>query len=145
MVTEALLEEVIFERRIRRRSIGYCGLHISVGHLPEEGFHCGRYHAFPGSASLPDRIHRTAFRRSGRQRRQPQTAVGFAAQSRFRCVDRAFRVPPFGNWWMGWRFTTSFGAEKKQETFSDFLLGGAAGGRLVFSFESSGQGGPMMK
>jgi hypothetical protein len=45
----------------------------------------------------------------------------------------------------GWRFTTSFGAEKKQETFSDFLLGGAAGGRLVFSFESSGQGGPMMK
>jgi len=31
---------------------------------------------------------------------------------------------------MGWRFTTSFGAEKKQETFSDFLLGvplGAAG------------------
>jgi hypothetical protein len=23
---------------------------------------------------------------------------------------------------MGWRFTTSFGAEKKQETFSDFLL-----------------------
>ena len=25
-------------------------------------------------------IHRTAFRRSGRQRRQPQTAVGFAAQ-----------------------------------------------------------------
>ena len=100
---------------------------------------------FPGSASLPDRIHRTAFRRSGRQRRQPQTAVGFAAQSRFRCVDRAFRVPPFGNWWMGWRFTTSFGAEKKQETFSDFLLGGAAGGRLVFSFESSGQGGPMMK
>ena len=28
--------------------------------------------------------------------------------------------------------------------FQDFLLGGAAGGRLVFSFESSGQGGPMM-
>ena len=25
--------------------------------------------------------------------------------------------PPFGNWWMGWRFTTSFWAEKKQETF----------------------------
>ena len=45
---------------------------------------------------------------------------------------------------MGWRFTTSFGAEKKQETFSDFLLGGAAGGRLVFSFESSGQDGPMI-
>ena len=37
------------------------------------------------------------------------------------------------------------GQKKKQETFSDFLLGGAAGGRLVFSFESSGQGGPMMK
>ena len=60
-------------------------------------------------------------------------------------IIRAFRVPPFCDWWMGWRFTTSFGAEKKQETFSDFLLGGAAGGRLVFSFESSGQGGPMMK
>ena len=43
---------------------------------------------------------------------------------------------------MGWRFTTSFGAEKAG-AFSDFLLGGAAGGRLVFSFESSGQGGPM--
>ncbi|RHV85890.1 hypothetical protein DXA97_14945 [Clostridium sp. OF09-36] len=28
--------------------------------------------------------------------------------------------------------------------FQDFLLGGAAGGRLVFSFESSGQVGPMM-
>lgn len=36
-------------------------------------------------------------------------------------------------------------AKKKQETVHDFLLGGAAGGRLVFSFESSGQGGPMMK
>jgi hypothetical protein len=35
-------------------------------------------------------------------------------------------------------------AKKKQETVSDFLLGGAAGGRLVFSFESSGQCGPMM-
>ena len=46
--------------------------------------------------------------------------AGCAAQSRFRCVDRAFRVPPFGNWWMGWRFTTSFWAEKKQETFFRF-------------------------
>ena len=26
-------------------------------------------------------------------------------------------VTPFGNWWMGWRFTTSFWAEKKQEIF----------------------------
>ena len=34
--------------------------------------------------------------------------------------DRAFRVPPFGNWWMGWRFTTSFWTEKKQETFFRF-------------------------
>ena len=51
-----------------------------MGRLPGAEFHCGQYHAFPGSASLPDRIHRTAFRRSGRQRRQPQTAVGFAAQ-----------------------------------------------------------------
>ena len=46
---------------------------------------------------------------------------------------------------MGWWFATSFWAKEKQETVSDFLLGGAAGGRLVFSFESSGQGGPMMK
>jgi hypothetical protein len=35
--------------------------------------------------------------------------------------------------------------QEKQETVSDFLLGGAAGGRLVFSFESSGQVGPMME
>jgi hypothetical protein len=34
--------------------------------------------------------------------------------------------------------------KKKQETVSDFLPGGAAGGRLVFSFESSGQIGPML-
>jgi len=42
----------------------------------------------------------------------------------------AFCVPPFGNWWMGWRFTTSFWAEKSRQPFSDFLLGvplGAAG------------------
>jgi len=34
---------------------------------------------------------------------------------------------------MGWRFTTSFWAEKKQETFSDFLLGvpPVGGGYLV--------------
>ena len=35
-------------------------------------------------------------------------------------------------------------AKKKQEPFHDFLLGGAAGGRLVFSFESSSQVDPMM-
>lgn len=35
--------------------------------------------------------------------------------------------------------------KKSREPVKDFLLGGAAGGRLVFSFESSGQGGPMMK
>ena len=61
-------------------SKGYCGLHISVGHLPGAGFHCGRYHAFPDSASLAGRIHRTVFRHSGKQRRQSQTAVGCAAQ-----------------------------------------------------------------
>ena len=54
--------------------------YISVGHLPGAGFHCGRYHAFPGSASLAGRIHRTVFRHSGKQRRQSQTAVGCAAQ-----------------------------------------------------------------
>ena len=60
--------------------LGYCGLHISVGHLPGAGFHCGRYHAFPGSASLAGHIHRKAFRHSGKQRRQPQTAAGCAEQ-----------------------------------------------------------------
>jgi hypothetical protein len=29
---------------------------------------------------------------------------------------------------MGWWFTTSFWAKEKQETVSDFLLGGATGG-----------------
>ena len=46
------------------------------------GFHCGRYHAFPDSASLAGRIHRTAFRRSGKQRRQPQTAAGGGMHNR---------------------------------------------------------------
>jgi len=32
----------------------------------------------------------------------------------------AFRVPPFYAWWMGWSFTTSFLAEKKQEIFFRF-------------------------
>ena len=80
----------------------------------------------------------------GKQRRQPQTAAGCAAQSRFRCVDRAFRVPPFGNWWMGWRFTTSFWAEKKAgDLFSDFLLVVPLFGGGVFSCKSSGQVDPM--
>jgi len=30
--------------------------------------------------------------------------------------------------WMGWWFATSFWAKEKQETVSDFLLGGATGG-----------------
>ena len=29
-------------------------------------------------------------------------------------------VSLLGNWWIGWRFTTSFWAEKKQETFFRF-------------------------
>ena len=78
-----------------------------------------------------------------KQRRQSQTAVGCAAQSWFRCVDRAFRVPPFGNWWMGWRFTTSFWAEKSRIPLSDFLLGMPLCGRRVFSCKSSGQVDPM--
>ena len=36
----------------------------------------------------------------------------------------------------------AFGQRKSRKPFHDFLLGGTAGGRLVFSFESSGQGGP---
>jgi len=41
-------------------------------------------------------------------------------------------------------FLPASGQRKSRKPFHDFLLGGAAGGRLVFSFESSGQGGPMM-
>ena len=42
------------------------------------------------------------------------------------------------------RFSTSFWAEKKQETFlSDFLLGVPLCGRRVFSCKSSGQVDPM--
>ena len=36
------------------------------------------------------------------------------------------------------------GKRKAGNLFQDFLLGGAAGGRLVFSFESLGQVDPMM-
>ena len=39
---------------------------------------------------------------------------------KIRCVDMAFCVPPFYAWWMGWSFTTSFLAEKKQEIFFRF-------------------------
>jgi len=41
-------------------------------------------------------------------------------------------------------FLPASGQRKSRKPFHDFLLGGAADGRLVFSFESSGQGGPMM-
>ena len=46
--------------------------------------------------------------------------------------------------WMGWWFATSLWAKEKQETVSDFLLGGAAGERLIFNCKSSGHVGPMM-
>ena len=83
---EAILSRIVqAKEKVLSVSMGvsgirYYGLHTPAGHLLGAESHCGRYHAFPGSASLPDRIHRTAFRRSGRQRRQPQTAVGFAVQ-----------------------------------------------------------------
>ena len=67
--------------QLARRSIRYYGLHTPAGHLLGAESHCGRYHAFPGSASLAGRIHRTAFRHSGKQRRQPQTAADCAEQS----------------------------------------------------------------
>ncbi|KAA8500927.1 hypothetical protein FNY66_10765 [Mediterraneibacter catenae] len=41
-------------------------------------------------------------------------------------------------------FSRRPGIKRAGNLFQDFLLGGAAGGRLVFSFESSGQVGPMM-
>ena len=80
---------------LRRRSIRYYGLHTPAGHLLGAESHCGRYHAFPGSALLAGRIHRTAFRRFGKQRRQQQTGGCYAGRWRFDCVDRAFSVPPF--------------------------------------------------
>ncbi|MBC8628102.1 hypothetical protein H8712_05650 [Blautia stercoris] len=41
-------------------------------------------------------------------------------------------------------FLPASGQRKSRKPFHDFLLGGAAGGRLVFSFESSSQVDPMM-
>ena len=61
------------------------------------------------NALLLDRIHKTAFRRFGRQRRQQQTGGCYVGRWKFHCVDRAFRVPPFRFW-----------TEKKQETFFRF-------------------------
>ena len=37
------------------------------------------------------------------------------------------------------------GQQKSSKSFSDLLLSLAAGGRLIFSFESSGQGAPKIK
>ncbi|MZL69338.1 hypothetical protein GT748_00525 [Bittarella massiliensis] len=37
------------------------------------------------------------------------------------------------------------GIKRAGNLFQDFLLGGAAGGRLVFGFESSGQIGPKIR
>jgi len=42
-------------------------------------------------------------------------------------------------------FLPASGQRKSRKPFHDFLLGGAASGRLVFSFESSDQVGPKMK
>ena len=41
-------------------------------------------------------------------------------------------------------FSRCPGIKRAGNLFQDFLLGGAAGGRLVFSFESSGQAGSMI-
>jgi len=41
-------------------------------------------------------------------------------------------------------FSRRPGKKRAGNLFQDFLLGGAAGGRLVFGFESSGQDGPMI-
>ena len=46
------------------------------------------------------------------QRSQRQSAVAAAA---YQSGEKLFC-----DWWMGWRFTTSFWAEKKQETFFRF-------------------------
>ncbi|MZH54265.1 hypothetical protein GT664_00520 [[Clostridium] innocuum] len=42
-------------------------------------------------------------------------------------------------------FSRRPGIKRAGNLFQDFLLGGAAGGRLVFSFESSGHVGPKME
>src|SRR5699024_11328262 len=42
-----------------------------------------------------------------------------------------------------WTFSRCPGIKRAGNLFQDFLLGGAAGGWLVFSFESSDQGGPI--
>ena len=63
----------------------FCEYDQEVKHYPEKR----------GSASLAGRIHRTAFRRFGKQRRQQQTGGCYAGRWRFDCVDRAFSVPPF--------------------------------------------------
>ena len=49
-------------------------------------------------------------------------------------------------WLIGWGggLPPHFGQKKSRKTVSDFLLGDAASGRRVFSFESWGQVGPMM-
>ena len=43
-----------------------------------------------------------------------------------------------------WRLSFLGNRKKSRKSLKDFLLRGGAGGRLVFSFESSGQGDPMM-
>ena len=48
-------------------------------------------------------------------------------------------------WSVTFPFSQHPGKEKAENLFQDFLLDGAAGGRLVFSLESSGQVGPKMK
>ena len=53
---------------------------------------------------------------SGGNRRLPLTALN----NRDFVVWTGHFVSLLGNWWMGWRFTTSFWAEKKQETFFRF-------------------------
>ena len=72
----------------------------------------------------------------------PDSERTWAARGK-RLGKGAFRVPPFYAWQMGWRFITSFWAEKSRIPFSDFLIGVPLCERRVFSCKSSGQVDPM--
>ena len=89
------------------------------------------------SISVFGRIRKTAVPRSGRRQTQRLTGA---------CCAGWFLHQSAGM--VAWRIVTSFlpasGQRKSRKPFHDFLLGGAAGGRLVFSFESSSQVDPMM-
>ena len=131
MVTEALLEEVIFERRIRRRSIRYCGLHIPVGHLPGVVLHL--------LVIFTEKLFATLVSSGGNRR-----LLLASLHNRDFVVWTGHFVSllsVIGGW--GGVLPPHFGQKKSRQPFSDFLLGVPLCGRRVFSCKSSGQIDPM--